>query len=248
MESNHNKKFDQQVKKKFEDFSVEAPPSLWTAIEKEIKSEEVKTNKVFNLKRYRFISAAAALLIIGFTIWKIQPEEKIFLSGQETEKEPGFVHVPEIKQSTNDKVISVMVEEDNEPVLKPVPKPISVAIAHEDSEGWLLRDPQLAVEQKIDEVSTREQLLAVSTPIENDNASIINNKSASSLNKTLDITSENLDSLYQEPYLVENEPEGRQKIVSSILNFVAANIQIGGDKRVQFTENEHGIIKIGLRK
>jgi len=43
------------------------------------------------------------------------------------------------------------------------------------------------------------------------------------------------------------EPEERQKIVTGILNFVAANFQIGDDRRVEFTENEHGIIKIGLR-
>src|SRR3546814_4903376 len=87
MESSHNKNFDQQVKRKFEDFSAEVPSSLWAGIEKEIEPEEVKIKKVFNLKRYRYISIAAASLIIGFTIWKIQPEEKIFLSGEATVEE-----------------------------------------------------------------------------------------------------------------------------------------------------------------
>src|SRR5690554_1251497 len=112
MESNHNKKFDQQVKKKFEDFSAEVSPSLWAAIEKEIKTEEVKTTNVFNLKRYRFISAAAALLIIGFTIWKIQPEEKIFLSGPGAMEEAALAQVPEVNKLTADSLTSVLIAED----------------------------------------------------------------------------------------------------------------------------------------
>lgn len=238
MESNHNKDFDQQVRKKFEDFSAEVPPSLWTTIEKEIKPGEVKINKVFDFKRYRYISVAAALLIIGFTIWQIQPEEKIFLSGQGAMEETALVQEPEVQQSS-----------DNRPVLKTVSEPVTVAVVNDVEEDQRLQDPQLAIEKKTEEVSPREPILAVNIPTKNDNAPLINDVSAaSSLNKTMDSRNESLDSLDTGLELAATEPEERQNIVSGILNFVAGNLQIGGDRRIEFTENEHGIIKIGLKR
>lgn len=248
MESNHNKKFDQQVRKKFEDFSAEVSTSLWVAIEKEIEPEEVKAAKVFSLKRYRFISAAAALIIIGFTIWKIQPEEKIFLSGEGTVEEAALVQEPEVSQPTADRLTSVVTEEDREPVSKHVPEPVSATVVKEDGEDLHVQAPQLAVERKIEEVPYTEPVLAVKAPIESDNALLIDDASiAASSNKALDVKNENSDSLNQSLALAETESVERPKIVSGILNFVAANLQLGGDKRVEFTENEHGIIKIGLK-
>lgn len=249
MESNHNKDFDRQVKKKFEDFSAEVPPTLWTTIEKEIEPGEVKIKKVFNLKRYRYISIAAALLIIGFTIWKIRPEEKIFLSGQGAIEKTVLVQEPEVKQSADERLSPLVVEKDNEPVLINVSEPRSVAVVNDDDNDQRRQDSQTAIEKKTEEFAHREPILAVNAPVENDNSSLIDNASAiSSLNKTLDVMDENLDSLYQGPELAETKAEERQNIVSGILNFVAGNLQIGGDRRLEFTENEHGIIKIGLKR
>lgn len=236
MESNHNKKFDQQVRKKFEDFSAEVSPSLWDAIEKEIKPEEVKIKKLFNFKRYRYISVAAALLIIGFTIWQIQPEEKVFLSGKGTVEETAIV-----------KELEVQPPPVNESVPKIVYKPVTLAM-NDGVEEQQSHDSQLDIEKKAEIISSRKPLSVLNTPVENDHTSLVNNVSvASSLNKVLDVSNENLDSLDRGQELAETEPEERQKIVSSILNFVAGNLQIGGDRRVEFTENEHGIIKIGLK-
>src|SRR5690554_4578852 len=237
MESNHNKDFDRQVRKKFENFSVEVSSSLWATIEKEIEPEEAKTHKVFNLKSYRYIGAAAALLLIGFTIWRIQPEERIFLRGEVIVEETALVKEPEFKQSADDKINHTFVEKKNELVSTSVPRPVKVTVMNES-------------EKEIEVISKREPLLVVNTPVERDNVSIIEESGITpSLNKTLDVRDEHLASLNQIEDVIETEPEERTKIVTGILNFVAANFHIGGEgKRVEFTENEHGIIKIELKR
>ena len=245
MESDRNKDFDRQVRKKLENFSEEVSPSLWSAIEKEIQPEKART-KVFDLRRYRYISIAAALLIIGFTVWQIRPEEKIFLNGQGTVEEIALVKEPVIKQPVVDKTNSLNVEKEKEPAITKLSNPVIETVLNDDEGKHSLQDSPLVKENKIEKNFQREPLIAVNAPLETDDVSLEEVSMAPSLNETLDVSDEYLASLNQGEGVVESEE--RSGIVSGILNFVAANIKIGEGKRVEFTETEHGIIKIGLKR
>lgn len=247
MESDRNKDFDLQVRKKLENFSEEVSPSLWSAIEKEIQPEKART-KVFDLRRYRYISIAAALLIIGFTVWQIQPEEKIFLSGQGTVEEMALVKKPVLEQPVVDKANSLNVEKEKEPAITKLSNPVIETVLNDDEGKHPLQDSPLVKEKKIEKNFQREPLIAVNAPLENDDVSLEEVSLAPSLNETLDMSDEYLASLNQGEGVMDAESEERSGIVSGILNFVAANIKIGEGKRVEFTETEHGIIKIGLKR
>jgi len=249
MESDHNKKFDQQVRKKFEGFSVEAPSSLWAGIEKELEPGKANVRKISVLKRYPYISVAAALLIIGFVIWKAMPEEKVFLQGQKPADESAFIQAPEVKQPIDDAINPMRIESKNKVVAEASLKPASAALVKSDDEEHSLASSGRVTEQNTEGLSLSEPHLLVSASIDNDEALLSKDADAASfLVTTTDTGNDLTDSIDHKQDLVEAEPEARQKIVSGILNFVAANIQIGDDRRVQFSENEHGIIKIGLKR
>src|SRR5690606_5816339 len=215
MESDRNKDFDRQVRKKLENFSEEVSPSLWSAIEKEIQPEKART-KVFDLRRYRYISIAAALLIIGFTVWQIRPEEKIFLNGQGTVEEIALVKEPVIKQPVVDKTNSLNVEKEKEPAITKLSNPVIETVLNDDEGKLPLQDSPLVNEKKIKN-SQREPLIAVNAPLENDDVSLEEVSMASSLNETLDVSDEYLASLNQGEGVMDAESEERSGIVSGIL-------------------------------
>src|SRR5690554_6431610 len=134
MESNYNKKFDQQVRKKFENFSSEVSPSLWTAIENEIQPNEVSIKKISIIKRYRYFSGAATLLIIGIAFWHVRPVEKIFLTGKGITEVNTVVEEPEIKRSLSAEGAPARAKDDTALAPEAVSKPLSLAVRNEDSD------------------------------------------------------------------------------------------------------------------
>lgn len=255
MESSHNKKFDQQVRKKFEDFSVEAPSAMWAAIEKEMEHVRVEDVKVFRLKRYRYIGAIAAMLVIGFTIWQIQPEEKIYLRGEDSVERTALVQKPDVKELSDNREPGLVQKEDKEPVFEdfsrvettqPLNEDVSLMDGHSDIHQVASRGS--IVEQKAMDVLPNESHIPIN-PVEEPIPSRMETQVETlPIASSLIAVNEERDSLDNIQSVVKTQPEERQKIVTGILNFVAANLQLGGDRRVEFTENEHGIIKIGLKQ
>src|SRR5690606_6577532 len=155
---------------------------------------------------------------------------------------------PVIKQPVVDKTNSLNVEKEKEPAITKLSNPVIETVLNDDEGKHPLQDSPLLKENKIEKNSQREPLIAVNAPIENDDVSLEEVSTTPSLNETLDVSDKYLASLNQGADKMDTKSEERSGIVSGILNFVAANIKIGEGKRVEFTETEHGIIKIGLKR
>jgi len=372
MELNHNKDFDNQVKKKFDDFSPEVPSSVWNRIEKGVNTElpsnladhkihshlidldkrghqindstVISDPKVKNIdqeikgrgidreirnidrsfKYKRFIGIAASFLIIGFSIWKFQPEEKIFLRGSEdlvvvtdpdlagnSSKSLGtdagkddsrvasqnqLIEDVRIAKSSKAKINGtenqkgISFEEstfaETSESLKPAPVKMksgfgeiasissskSITFSESERSSGSVKNKisssasshksrlESSISESLDnnqEQALKNQELALNTP-NNDRVSVVNPNVGEPNANVLNTPSMRNDNRLpraessasisnEEGDLAETEPKERQKIVSSVLNFLASNIQIGGDKVVEFSETENGIIKVDLK-
>jgi hypothetical protein len=196
MESNYNKKFDQQVRKKFENFSSEVSPSLWTAIENEIQPNEVSIKKISIIKRYRYFSGAAALLIIGIAFWHVRPVEKIFLTGKGITEVNTVVEEPEIKRSLSAEGAPARAKDDTALAPEAVSKPLSLAVRNEDSDDEQLQVSLLTAENRSENITLRELPITSNALVENDKTVLVEDlSSASVLDNRLAYRSENPDSL-----------------------------------------------------
>jgi len=250
MESDYNKKFDSKLKKKFDEFSPEIPSSIWNGIERELDKENTaepiisKVSSGTNLKRY--MSFAASLLFVGFAIWKVQPEEKIFLRGSEDFVQKANVAVIDtIRQVAQVEDIKVHTRTNydtkkKEPIFeshKDVSlEPVKVALS--------IREKNIVI--KSGSISEIEDNVIVP---DNEIAIALSSRPA---NTTLVTSSLNLEESpaiinQEEQYLPDSQPQERQKIVSTVLNFVASNLKVRDKQVVEFTETEHGIIKVDLK-
>jgi len=249
MELDHNKKFDNQLKKKFDEFSPEVPSSIWNGIEKELDKENVagprilKANSGINLKRY--MSIAAAVLLVGFVFWKFQPEEKVFLRGSEH-----FV------QKTNVAAIDTgQVARVAEVKVHPMP---NYSENEEEPIFDSSKDASLGLVSANGSLKEKDILIKyASIPEIEDSVIVPDNEisialSSGPANTALVTASLNLEESpaiisQEEQYLPDSQPQERQKLVSSVLNFVASNLKVRDKQVVEFTETEHGIIKVGLK-
>lgn len=287
---------------------------------KNIDREIRNIDRSFKFKR--FVGIAASLLIIGFSIWKFQPEEKVFLRGSESlvkKADSGLTGinlknvVTEIESEhsraiTNSQLVDgariakssktkisgtenrkgLPFEESTFAETSESLKPASVKMearlrdiasispsksttlfkSERDSESENNEVSSSALPHKSrlesndlepldnQELTLQNQELALNTPnkgsvfsnstLGNQNANLLNTPDIGNGNR-LSSAEPNASIPNEEQNLLETEPKEKQKIVSSVLNFLASNLQIGGDKVVEFSETENGIIKVDLK-
>jgi len=249
MESNHNKDFDNQVKKKFDGFLPEAPSSIWQEVEKGITKESTFEPKNQNISKRgnvkRYMSIAAALVFIGFTIWKLQPEEKILLKGSSLVQKTDQQRIDTIQKVARiEPVKTYPIPSDNvnkaeygleKPINETSARPASiVSIKKEKIDPIAVNLPVDFGIEGNEDLPQEEVRITLSTPDKSESTKL------SSLEEPI------LSINNEESYIPNPQPKEKQKIVSSVLNFVANNL-IKGEQFIEFTETEHGILKVDLK-
>jgi len=309
------------ISRQINDSTVISDPKVKN-IDQEIKVRSID-GEIRNIDRSfkfkRFIGIAASLLIIGFSIWKFQPEEKVFLRGPESlvkkadsdltginsENVVTEIESEHSRTITNSQLVDgariaksskvkisgtenrkgLPFEESTFVETSEFSKPASgkiearlrdIASISSSKSTTLFKSESKNGNNKVSssalphksrleskdlesldnqELTLQNQELALNTPskgsvynsnLGNQNANVLNTPDIVKGNR-LSSAEPNASIPNEEQNLLETEPKEKQKIVSSVLNFLASNLQIGGDKVVEFSETENGIIKVDLK-
>lgn len=256
MESENSKEFDRRIRGKLDSYHPEVPSSLWKAVEAGLPHVEKANISGRRSFPYSWLTIAACLLI-AFSFWKLQPEEVIHLRATSAIAEkpddsdlenvnnsltpiPAVKSAPRALPATESKQSADTHAETAPPDRRSAVPPNSYATNHrsgsaprqdrselhqrfhpvENPESVMITEPEL-------QTVVEEQAAPVSRPIEE---AIVTNLSDSGENT------------------LSAEERSRPKVVSSVLNFIASNIHIGGSgTRVEFSENEHGVLKVDFK-
>ena len=252
MESENNKEFDRQIKAKLDELQPEVPASLWDSIAKELPREE-KERKISGKTRFPYSWAAiAACLLIAFSFWKLQPKEVIHLRSTAAIAEN---EMPDDIVALQDGATT-----ESAPIADPVSPAFPLArrsepaVAGSDkSTSSLLSDvsPNSYASVNRTEIPSHQQIEALELP----EPDFINEpKVQSVLEEEVAFAPAPFEEASTSDYPgadaqdISVEERSRPKVVSSVLNFIAGNIQIGsGGTRVEFSETEHGVLKVDIK-
>lgn len=248
MESGNNKEFDRHIKAKLDEVQPEVPATLWNAIANELPAEE-NVRKITGKRRYPYAwLAVAACLLIAFSVWKLQPQEVIHLRSADAlvVKSPNGGADKEVSAGARQSALPVLSPSDALPDEPAMAAPVknnaayrpAVRAEHYASVRKAETEPQRDIQAlelpeavfiQVPEKSSvlEEEVAFVPVPFEEESEQSFPEKNAETLSAG---------------------ERSRPKVVSSVLNFIASNIQIGGGgTRVEFSETEHGVLKVDIK-
>ena|SRR5690606_38441647 len=249
MESENNKEFDRHIKAKLDELEPEVPASLWNAIAKELPAEQ-NLRSISDKRGFSYSWAAiAACLLIAFSFWKFQPEEVIHLRSTTASAD---------RETPGDRVV-IQVHPPAEPVQKsgsdapatPARRQVTppAGPGHPDRLSDISPNTYASV-NKVN-IEPHQPVKALKLPEHDfiddpEVQSVLEEEVAFAPVPLEEAGAVDVPATDAEAFAVEDK--SRPKVVSSVLNFIASNIQIGsGATRVEFSETEHGVLKVDIK-
>lgn len=280
MASNHKKNIDQLFKSKLESHASDVPESVWSKISAEMDQEEVNGPKLTTQRKKNNLSwvsaIAAGLLLFGFIIWKVQPDEKIYLTkadssvrdNRETPAYKNHEKVAEPEPETNT-VAPLNVPAKSEETARVTEQPVRLpkerlAVHTEESTSKqiatevpekIAEEEIYSIDQHVAEVDKAgEMALARVETSEMEHPEPAYPVVEPEVGEILTAVTEDTPSTPLR--LEDSEPLGsspvmpdreRPRILSGVLNFVANNLKIGDNTVIEFSETEHGILHVDVK-
>lgn len=276
MASNHKKDIDQLFKSKLENHASEVPESVWTKIAAGLDQKTVEVAVVEPKGKKTHISwllkIAAGLLLFGFVLWQVQPEEKVYLTkegdtrgGQELLADKGEAQLPASEITTEVETPSEgLAEAENRPapekkvISRPaeriayqVEKQVSENLERESAEEYA------AVTKRTIEPSRPEEVVGlVSDGMQENEVPIALEYEALTESELTDLLAYELESPDLQPLNLDDtetvkgtssmRERERPRILSGVLNFVANNLKLGENPVIAFDETEDGILQVDM--
>ena len=273
MASNHKKDIDHVFKTKLENHCSEVPTSVWSKISAELDQSEIvkpapameSRSRKFNISW--FAKIAAGLLLVGFIIWKVQPDRKVSLTAE--------------NKSTSEPIQSIAKNEQELPSEKEILiDPANASVSPMESQtASVPEEPSSRIEEKRVAHKVKNVVYApVYQPIDSQPQQIVEETIAMSDVPETETFEPELEAIIEteeapmevealtsapvledesdNPVLIADsdvaDSDGlrsreRPKILSGVLNFVANNLQVGGSPVVEFNETDQGILQVDMK-
>lgn len=266
-----NQFFDDQFKTKFEGFEPSVMPELWKTIESELdeKSEHLVFFSRFITTRFFKYGAVAATILVAFAVWKWNDAEVIYLK-KTTE---ALVSVSPVENPIPRSEAAV----GNNPLLDASGKITNPTLGNQNRESKTALETTGQKEEatKASKV-TREDIVGDSryaliesiTPSSSSTLSInqdpidmeeyikpgqltltlkeSSNTNEAATNRGSEVAGIELVSSENEDEEIDNSRKKKLGI-STVLNFLAKGISGTGERSLQFSESEEGILKLDLK-